>query len=80
MPMERLFAEPRCLDLVKGAIMSLPHIEKGVRFRLVSNITRWRDNPRHSFKALPVMKDAKNNLTPEDLALLDKVLRSIKRT
>ena len=80
MPMEQLFADPRCFDLVKGAVMSFSHINVGVRFKLVSSIAGWCNNPSHCFKPLPAMKTVESIFTPEDIAFLDKLLRGIKRT
>ena len=79
-PMKELFANPQCLAIVKGFIMSRSNMDISTRFKLVSSLAQWGTNENYNYKEFPNMNTPRKNLTAEDLKELDKMLRRIKRT
>jgi len=80
MPMGVLLANPRCMEIVKGWIMAKQELDISVRFKFVSSLNQYRDNANYNQKSLMGMKTTSTYYTREDLDLLNKLLRGVKRT
>ena len=80
LPMGVLLANPRCFEIVKGWIMAKQTLDISTRFKFVSSLSQYRDNANYNQKPLIGMKTTRENYTQEDFALLNKLLRSVKRT
>ena len=78
MPMGVLFANARCVDIVKGWVMAKQSVSISDRFKFVSSMSLFQNgNNRH--KPLTAIGTIKTYYTQEDLALLNKLLRGIPR-
>ena len=78
MPMGVLFANARCVDIVKGWVMAKQSVSISDRFKFVSSMRLFQiGNNRH--KPLTAIGTIKTYYTQEDLALLNKLLRGVKR-
>ncbi len=80
LPMRVLLANPRCMEIVKGWIMSKQSLDMSIRFKFVCMLSQYRDNANYNSKPLCGIKTTKTYYTAEDVALLNKLLRSVKRT
>ena len=80
MPMGELLRNPRCFEIVKGWIMAKQTLDISTRFKFVSSLSQYRDSGNYNKKPLVGMKTPRENYTAEDFALLNKLLRSVKRT
>jgi hypothetical protein len=54
--------------------------ELSMRFKFVSMLTAFRDNANYSSRRLRDMQTCKTYMTEEDYAVLNKLLRGVKRT
>ena len=79
MPMGVLLANPRCFEIVKGWIMSKQTLDMSTRFKFVSSLNQYRDNANYNQKPLMGMRTTQTYYTQEDLWVLDKLLRGVKR-
>ena len=79
LPMGELLSNPRCMEIVKGWIMSKQSLDISTRFKFVSSLSQYRDNANYNHKPLRGMKTPKENYSDEDFALLNKLLRGVKR-
>lgn len=80
MPMKELLSNPRCMELVRGWIMSKQSLDVSVRFKFVSSLSQYRDNENYNTKPLRSMKTPREYMSAEDFELLNKLLRGVKRT
>jgi hypothetical protein len=80
MPNGELLGNPRCFEIVKGWIMAKQSLDISTRFKFVSSLSQYRDNGNYNTKHLISMKTVKTYYTDEDIALLNKLLRGVKRT
>ena len=74
-----LLNQPRCLEIIKGWVMSKTEIPAADRFRFVAGLSRWGNNENYSYMTLHHMGTITNNMTEEDFAHLNKLLRSVKK-
>ena len=79
LPMGVLLSNPRCFEIVKGWIMAKQTLDISTRFKFVSSLSQYRDNANYNQKPLCGMKTPRENYNQEDFALLNKLLRSVKR-
>ena len=79
MPMGVLFANARCVDIVKGWVMAKQSVSISDRFKFVTAMPRYRDSENYNQRPLAEMVTIKKNNSEEDLALLNKLLRGVKR-
>ena len=80
LPMGELLSNPRCFEIVKGWIMAKQTLDISTRFKFVSSLSQYRDNANYNQKPLRGMKTPRENYSAEDFDLLNKLLRSVKRT
>ena len=78
-PCKELLANAHCYELVKGWTMSLTHVDISHRFKFVTMMYAWRDNENYNSKRLTDLGFFKSYVAEADLALLNKLLRGVKR-
>ena len=60
--------------------MAKQTLDMTTRFKFVSSLSQYRDNGNYNTKPLAGMKTPRENYSAEDFALLNKLLRGVKRT
>ena len=78
LPMGILLGNQRCFELVRGWVMSKQSLDLSFRFKFVSSMTQYRDNENYNGKQLRDMITINTYMKEDDLAVLDKLLRSVK--
>ena len=74
-----LLSNERCMELVRGWVMSCDHFDLSMRFKFVSMLTNFRDNENYSSRRLRDMATCKTYMRPQDYENLNKLLRGVKR-
>ena len=77
--MKELLSNERCMEFVRGWLMSMDHFELSMRFKFVSMLTSFRDNENYNSLRLRDMPTCKTYLTEEHYTSLNKLLRGVKR-
>ncbi len=79
MPFKELLANPQCMDIVRGWIMSKKDADVSTRFKFTSMLNSFRDNPTYYDRHLRMMPSMIAMMQEEDYAVLDQRLRTVKR-
>ena len=78
-PVGELLENDRCFEIIKGWTMAKQSVPISDRFKFVNTLGRFRNNDNYRHKSLTTMKTIEKYYTQEDLALLNKLLRGVKR-
>ncbi len=78
LPMGELLSNQRCFELVRGWIMSKQSVDLGYRFKFVSSLPQYRDNPTYNVKQMRDLATIKACMDEEDFDVLDKLLRGVR--
>ena len=73
-----LLSHPRCMDIVKGWVMSKTELSLSQRFNFVSNLPRFAENVAYKERTLDSMPTLQRIMTQQDWDMLNKLLRSVK--
>ena len=74
-----LLANPQCMDIVRGWIMSKKDVSVSNKFKFTAMLNSFRDNPTYYDRHLRMMPSMIAMMQEEDYEVLDKRLRTIKR-
>ena len=78
LPMGELLSNQRCFELVRGWVMSKQSVDLGYRFKFVSSLNQYRDNPTYNVKQMRDLVTIRACMDEADFDVLDKLLRGVR--
>ena len=73
-----LLSHPRCMDIVKGWVMSKTEVNISQRFNFVTALPRFASNRDYKDRTLDSMPTLQRIMTQQDWDMLNKLLRAVK--